>query len=95
MADYLTTKSKEAKAMSAAARSALEKLPAPAAVSVMEDMLRLASEGNNNNNNNTGGGGGGGSITAAAVSREEMLQKLSGAVSDSELLSILKQQGVL
>jgi hypothetical protein len=93
MADYLSS-AKEVRTISAAARSALEKLPAPAVVSVMEDMLRLASEGNNNNNNNSGGGGGG-SVTATPVSREEMLQKLGAAVSDADLQSILKQQGIL
>jgi len=80
--------------ISASARSVLEKLPAPSVVSVMEDMVRLASEGNNNNNNNSGGGG---SVpeTRVSVSREELLQKLSTSLSDDQLQGILKQQGII
>jgi hypothetical protein len=75
-----------AKGISAAARSALHKLAAPEAVSVMEDMLRVASGGNNNNNNNGGG---------SVLSREQLLQKVSTSLSDDQLHAVLKQQGVI
>lgn len=97
MADSTSTnpKPKElVRTLSATARVALEKLPGPAVVSVMEDMLRLASDGNNNNNNN--GGGGGGSVTAsrAGLTREELLQKLGASLSDEQLQNVLREQGL-
>ena len=79
--------------ISLSARSALERLATPEVVSVMEEMLRIASEGGNNNNNNNGGGGG--SITGpAGLNREELLNKLNASVPDEQLLDILKEQGI-
>jgi hypothetical protein len=82
--------------ISAATRSVLEKLAPAEAVSVMDEMLRLASDGNNNNNNNNdNSNGGSGCAARAGLSREELLQKLSASMSDDQLHGILKQQGII
>lgn len=99
MPDYTKAESKTkepVRTLSARARTALEKLPTPEVVSVMEDLLRIASEaGNNNNNNNNGGGGGGGGSIVGTPAREELLQKLDASLSDDQLQGILRQQGIL
>jgi len=82
--------------VSTATRSILEKLAPAAAVSVMDEMLRIASDGNNNNNNNNdNSNGGSGCAARAGLSREELLQKLSTSLSDDQLHGILKQQGII
>ena len=80
--------------ISTATRSVLEKLAPAEAVSVMDEMLRVASGGNNNNNNDNSNGGSG-CAARAGLSREELLQKLSASMSDDQLHGILKQQGIV
>jgi hypothetical protein len=62
----------------------------------MEDMLRIACDNNNNNNNNndSDNNGGSGCAALAGLSREQLLQKLS-VMSDGQLHTILKRQGIL
>jgi hypothetical protein len=81
--------------LSRTTRSALERLAAPEAISVMEEMLRVASDNNNNNNNNHNSNGGSGCAAQAGLNREELLQKISASMSDDQLHAILKQQGII
>lgn len=80
--------------ISPASRSVLEKMAPAEAISVMDEMLRVASGGNNNNNNDNSNGGSG-CAARAGLSREELLQKLGGSLSDDQLHGILKQQGIV
>jgi hypothetical protein len=75
--------------ISTATRSALEKMAPAEAVSVMNEMLQLAS-GNNNNNNDSGDY----ERSLRGLSREQLLQRMN-ALSDDQLHAVLRGQGIL
>jgi len=82
--------------LSRTTKAALERLAAPEAISVMEEMLRVASDNNNNNNNNNhNSNGGSGCAAQAGLNREELLQKIGASMSDGQLLAILRRQGII
>ena len=77
--------------LSATTKAALGKLPAAEAVSVLDEFVARAA-GNNNNNSD-----GGAAMRAAStpLTRDQLLQKMSTAMSDDQLQAILKSHGVI
>jgi hypothetical protein len=56
-------------------------------------MMRVASDNNNNNNNNSNHGGSG-CAARAGFTREQLIAKINTSMSDAQLHSILKGQGI-
>jgi hypothetical protein len=81
--------------ISDAARNALHKLPAPEAITVLQEYLKLAADcDNNNNNNNNSNHGGCGCAGTRSFTREDLVQKINESMSDVQLHAILKQHGI-
>ncbi len=75
----------KARPLSDVARKAIEKLPSPEAIAVMEDMMSRVADNNNANNN---------ASLPKEMPIEDMVRELS-KLPDAKIRSILKEHGIL